>query len=84
MAHKTGQGSTRNVRDSKPKYRGIKLYGGQRAKAGSIIVRQVGTRFKPGRNVGMGRDYTLYSLIEGTVTFENQRRVSVQPANQDA
>ena len=84
MAHKTGQGSTRNVRDSKPKYRGVKLYGGQRAKAGSIIIRQVGTRFKPGRNVGMGRDYTLYSLIEGTVTFENQRRVSVHPVSQDA
>lgn len=84
MAHKTGQGSTRNTRDSRPKYRGIKLYGGQRAKAGSIIVRQVGTRFKPGRNVGLGRDFTLFSLIEGTVKFENGRKVSVYPASMTA
>jgi large subunit ribosomal protein L27 len=79
MAHKTGQGSTRNTRDSKPKYRGVKLYGGQKAKAGSIIIRQVGSRFKAGRNVGMGRDYTLYALSEGVVTFE-KRKVSVLPA----
>jgi large subunit ribosomal protein L27 len=79
MAHKTGQGSTRNLRDSKPKFRGVKLYGGQRAKPGSIIVRQVGTKFKPGRNVGLGRDFTIYSLVDGVVTFESRRRVSVLP-----
>ena len=79
MAHKTGQGSTRNLRDSNPQYRGVKLFGGQRARAGSIIVRQLGTRFKPGRNVGMGRDYTLFALVDGIVTFESRRRVSVLP-----
>ena len=79
MAHKTGQGSTRNLRDSNAQYRGVKLYGGQRARAGNIIVRQLGTRFKPGRNVGMGRDYTLFALTDGVVTFQSRRRVSVLP-----
>ena len=73
MAHKKGQGSSRNGRDSNPQYRGLKLFGGQRAKPGSIIVRQCGTRFHPGTNVGMGRDYTIYSLIEGVVTFKGKR-----------
>ena len=79
MAHKKGQGSTRNVRDSNPQYRGVKLYGGQRAKVGSIIVRQCGTHFKPGRFVGRGRDDTLFALAEGTVVFKGQR-VDIQPA----
>jgi large subunit ribosomal protein L27 len=84
MAHKTGQGSTRNLRDSNPQYRGVKLFGGQRARAGSIIVRQLGTRFKPGRNVGMGRDYTLFALVDGVVTFESRRRVSVLPKSKSS
>ena len=78
MAHKKGQGSSRNGRDSNAKYRGVKLYGGQRAKVGSIIVRQCGTPFKPGRFVGRGRDHTLFALIDGTVVFKG-RRVEVQP-----
>jgi len=73
MAHKKGQGSSRNGRDSNPKYRGVKLYGGQFAQAGSIIVRQRGTQFKPGFNVGMGRDYTLFATAEGTVKFTGRR-----------
>ncbi|MCF7958717.1 MAG: 50S ribosomal protein L27 [Phycisphaerae bacterium] len=76
MAHKKGQGSSRNGRDSNPQYRGIKVYGGQAVKAGSIIVRQCGTPFKPGKNVGMGRDYTIFALIPGTVLFQG-RKISV-------
>lgn len=79
MAHKKGQGSTKNGRDSNPQYRGIKLYGGQQAKAGSIIVRQCGTKFKPGYMVGMGTDYTLFALTPGTVKFQG-KRVSIEPA----
>lgn len=81
MAHKTGQGSTRNNRDSLPKYLGVKKYGGEKVRAGNIIVRQRGTRFKPGRNVGLGRDYTLFALHDGTVFFDKtvQRRVHVVP-----
>ena len=81
MAHKTGAGSTKNGRDSNPKYLGVKLFGGQFARAGNIIVRQRGTRFKPGRNVGCGRDYTLFALADGVVQFEKtaQRRVHVVP-----
>jgi len=81
MAHKQGAGSTKNGRDSNPKYLGVKLYGGQFARAGNIIVRQRGTRFKPGRNVGCGRDYTLFALADGVVQFEKtaQRRVHVVP-----
>ena len=71
MAHKKGQGSSRNGRDSNPQYRGVKLYGGQLAKAGAIIVRQRGTKFRPGFNVGVGKDYTLFALINGTVQFNN-------------
>jgi len=77
MAHKKGQGSSRNGRDSNPQYRGVKLYGGQRCKAGSIIVRQCGTPFKPGMNVRRGRDDTLFSIVAGTVEFKG-RRVSVK------
>jgi large subunit ribosomal protein L27 len=78
MAHKKGQGSSRNGRDSNAQRRGVKLYGGQKAKVGSIIVRQCGTPFKPGRFVGRGRDDTLFALIDGTVVFKG-RRVEIQP-----
>lgn len=84
MAHKKGQGSTRNGRDSNAQRRGVKLFGGQAAKAGNILVRQVGTRIHPGRNVGMGRDYTLFALTDGFVRYErmgkDRRRVSIEPA----
>jgi large subunit ribosomal protein L27 len=81
MAHKQGAGSSKNGRDSNPKYLGVKLYGGQAVRAGNIILRQRGTRFKPGRNVGCGRDYTLFALTDGVVQFEKtaQRRVHVIP-----
>ncbi|MBI4815553.1 MAG: 50S ribosomal protein L27 [Deltaproteobacteria bacterium] len=69
MAHKKGQGSTRNGRDSKPKYLGVKRYGGQWVTAGNIIVRQRGTRIRPGRNVGLGRDHTIFALVDGRVQF---------------
>jgi len=78
MAHKKGQGSSKNGRDSNPQYRGIKLYGGQQAKAGSIIVRQVGTPFKAGYMVGRGNDDTLFALTEGQVEFRG-RKVHVRP-----
>ena len=77
MAHKKGQGSTQNGRDSNPQYRGIKAYGGQRVKAGSIIVRQVGTKFHPGRNVRRGNDDTLFAVAAGIVRFQDNRRVHV-------
>ena len=81
MAHKKGQGSTRNGRDSNAQRRGVKLFGGQVAKPGSIIIRQVGTKWRPGRNVGMGKDYTLFSLIEGNIYFDQEgRRVNVRAA----
>ncbi len=73
MAHKKGQGSSRNGRDSNPQYRGVKLYGGQAAKAGSIIIRQCGTKFFPGSNVGMGRDFTLFAMAEGKVEFQGRK-----------
>ncbi len=73
MAHKKGQGSSRNGRDSNPQYRGVKLYGGQTVKAGSILVRQRGTQFHPGFNVGMGKDYTLFALTDGTVIFKGKK-----------
>jgi large subunit ribosomal protein L27 len=80
MAHKKGQGSSRNGRDSNPKMRGIKLYGGQYAKPGSILARQTGTKWHPGKNVGVGNDWTLYSLVEGTVEFDRGgRRINVMP-----
>ena len=78
MAHKKGGGSTSNGRDSNPQYLGVKLYGGETAKVGSIIVRQRGTPFKPGLNVGMGRDYTLFALADGKVEFRG-RTVLVVP-----
>ena len=83
MAHKKGQGSTTNGRDSNPQYRGVKIYGGQAAKAGAIIIRQNGTPFKPGFHVGMGKDYTLFALADGIVEFQG-RRVHVRPAAKEA
>lgn len=85
MAHKKGQGSTRNGRDSNPKYRGVKKYGGEHVVAGNIIVRQVGTIIHPGKNVGLGRDYTIYAKVDGVVKFHdggprNRKFVSVVPA----
>ena len=79
MAHKKGQGSSRNGRDSNPQNRGIKRYGGEAVTAGTIIVRQIGTRFRPGYNVGHGRDHTLFALQDGHVRFDSQRRVHVDP-----
>ncbi|MHC4959494.1 MAG: 50S ribosomal protein L27 [Planctomycetota bacterium] len=80
MAHKKGQGASRNGRDSIAKRRGIKAFGGQSVTAGSILVRQCGTKFKPGKNVGMGNDYTLFALVDGRVDFGTQRRINVVPA----
>ena len=78
MAHKKAGGSTRNGRDSNPKYLGVKIYGGQTVNAGNIIIRQRGTQFHPGAGVGLGRDHTLFALVDGTVQFsikgERQRR----------
>ncbi|AGA30595.1 50S ribosomal protein L27 [Singulisphaera sp. Ch08] len=80
MAHKKGQGSSRNGRDSNPKMLGIKLYGGQLAKPGSIICRQMGTKWRPGKNVGVGRDWTIFSLIDGKIKFDQEgRRINVVP-----
>jgi large subunit ribosomal protein L27 len=73
MAHKKGQGSSRNGRDSNAQYRGVKRYAGQRVTAGSIIVRQCGTKFFPGINVGMGRDFTLFATSDGTVRFQGRK-----------
>jgi len=80
MAHKKGQGSTRNGRDSNAQFRGVKRFGGQSVTAGTILVRQCGTRYHAGHNVGQGKDYTLYALVEGTVRFQEGRRVHVDPA----
>ena len=83
MAHKKGVGSSRNGRDSNPQYLGVKRYGGEVIQAGGIIVRQRGTKFHPGRNVGKGRDDTLFAKVDGVVTFEtirNRKQVSVYPA----
>ncbi len=81
MAHKKGQGSSRNGRDSNAQRRGIKVFGGQKINAGSIIVRQVGTKIHPGNNVGLGKDYTIFSKIEGIVMYERldkkRKKVSV-------
>jgi len=82
MAHKKGQGSSRNGRDSPGKRLGVKVFGGQRVRAGGIIVRQVGSKFVPGMNAGMGRDYTIFSKIEGIVNFEHSKgkiKVNVLP-----
>ncbi len=83
MAHKKAGGSTRNGRDSQGQRRGVKRFGGQFVKAGNILVRQLGTKFHPGKNVGCGKDYTLFAKIDGVVSFEvvnNRQRVSVYPA----
>lgn len=78
MAHKKGQGSSRNGRDSNGQRRGVKLFGGQRAQAGSILVRQLGTKFHAGMNVGQGKDYTLFALTDGVVMFDRLgRRINV-------
>lgn len=80
MAHKKGQGSSRNGRDSNGQRRGVKRFGGQSVRAGNILVRQVGTKFHPGLNVGMGTDYTLFALSDGLVQFDrNGRRVNIVP-----
>lgn len=83
MAHKKGVGSSRNGRDSNPKYRGIKKYGGEAVRAGNIILRQCGTKWHPGRNVGLGTDYTIYALVDGVVRFHHKdkkrQQVSVDP-----
>lgn len=79
MAHKKGQGSTKNGRDSNSQRRGVKRFGGQAVITGNIIVRQVGNKFHPGRNVGQGRDFTLYALADGVVEFDRDgRRVNVR------
>lgn len=81
MAHKKGQGSTRNGRDSNAQRRGVKKFGGERVSPGNILIRQCGTKWHPGENVGMGSDYTLFSLVEGTVRFDrNGRRINVDAA----
>ena len=78
MAHKKGQGSTRNGRDSNSQRRGVKRFGGEHVYAGNIIVRQCGTKFRPGRNIGMGKDYTLFALVDGKVRFDQEgRRVNI-------
>ena len=81
MAHKKGQGSSRNGRDSNGQRRGVKRFGGEQVTAGSILVRQVGTVFHAGRNVGTGKDYTLFALIDGVVKFDQEgRRVNIEAA----
>ncbi len=84
MAHKKGQGSSRNGRDSNAQRRGIKVYGGQKIHAGSIIIRQLGTKIHPGKNVGLGKDYTIYAMIDGVVKYERydktRKKVSVYSA----
>jgi large subunit ribosomal protein L27 len=79
MAHKKGAGSSSNGRDSNPQYMGVKAYGGQAVTAGSIIIRQRGTKFHPGFNVGLGKDYTLFALKDGTVEFQG-RKVHIRTA----
>ena len=84
MAHKKGQSSSRNGRDSNPKYRGVKAYGGETVTAGSIIVRQCGTKIRPGKNVGLGRDFTLYAMCDGVVEFvKTKRSVNIIPLVQE-
>ncbi len=83
MAHKKAGGSSRNGRDSAGQRRGVKKYGGEFVRAGNIIVRQLGTKFHPGKNVGLGRDYTLFALVDGVVAFEHKdklrQKISVYP-----
>jgi len=88
VAHKKAGGSSRNGRDSNAQRRGVKKYGGQIVRAGNILVRQLGTKIHPGSNVGLGRDYTLFSKIDGVVAYEkfgrNRKKVSVYPAEAEA
>lgn len=82
MAHKKGQGSVKNGRDSQSKRRGVKKFGGEKVIAGNIIIRQCGTKWQPGKNVGLGRDFTIFSLVEGNVRFDRKgRRVNVDPVS---
>ncbi len=82
MAHKKGQGSSRNGRDSNAQRRGVKKFGGEAVIAGNILIRQLGTKWHPGQNVGMGKDYTLFALCDGTVFFDRSgRRINVAPAD---
>ena len=84
MSHKKAGGSSKNGRDSNAQHRGIKIYGGQTVRAGNVLVRQVGTRIHPGNNVGMGKDFTLFSKVDGVVTYErlgrSRKKVSVYSA----
>ena len=82
MAHKKGQSSSRNGRDSNPQYLGVKAYGGEKVTAGSIIIRQRGTKIHPGKNVGCGKDYTLFALCDGIVEFQksSKKKVNIIPA----
>ena len=81
MAHKKGQGSSRNGRDSNAQRRGVKKFGGESVRAGNILVRQVGTKFHPGKGVGMGNDYTLFALVDGNVRFDREgRRINIDVA----
>ncbi len=89
MAHKKAGGSTRNGRDSNPKYLGVKRYGGQLVEAGTIIVRQRGTKFHAGDNVGLGRDHTIFAKVKGTVNFvvrgdKNRKFVNIEPVEESA
>jgi large subunit ribosomal protein L27 len=79
MAHKKGQGSSRNGRDSNAQHRGVKRYGGQFVTGGTIIVRQLGSKFKPGRNTALGKDWTLFATADGVVEYGTGRRVNVNP-----
>jgi large subunit ribosomal protein L27 len=82
MAHKKGQGSSRNGRDSNGQRRGVKRFGGEQVIAGNILVRQLGTKFVPGKNVGQGKDYTLFALVDGKVQFDREgRRINVLPSD---
>ena len=80
MAHKKGQGSSRNGRDSNPPFRGVKVFAGERVVPGNILVRQVGTKFHPGKNVKMGSDFTLWATVEGIVEYHENRKVHVKPS----
>ena len=80
MAHKKGQSSSRNGRDSNPQYRGVKAYGGQKVTAGSSMLRQGGTKYSPGKNAGIGRDFTVFALVDGTVEFvKHSRKINIIP-----
>ncbi len=80
MAHKKGQGSTRNGRDSNPQMRGVKRFGGEQVRVGHILIRQCGTKFHPGRGVGQGKDYTLFALVDGIIKFDQEgRRINIVP-----